>query len=434
MTSLGFQVLTFQNDCTASEAMMLRLLEQNPSINLGMKDQGLIPILIASQITEISVKVATILINYSNREDVHKDNKLIVNIQDSLGNTALHYSAILDNLEFIILIEKYGADLNITNNNNEKPIDVSPKNSKTYKYLKEKTSKTKSKEITRKDRKTIFFLKGKKFEVVKNKEIREVREQIISLAGHKDEFSDLAPKTEQLKEAVKKEGFHVYGLPPFKSNKKVILTSFDMKKGENSKYLGYYNNSADQRENRGKSIFFDSDNNETSVYEGYWRNGVFEGKGRFIGYQREDDRVFVLDGVWFESGKKFKGTVKVDDRVIDQVIMKFHVDLKVILKGEKKSVEHGLLISESGDTFSGKMTKGRIDGHGLQCKKTKKRSRFFMLEGVWSDKGKNFTGKIQINDTKVQEPIIFEVGMVEVKRLLDHMNRNYKPFVQLTKE
>lgn len=111
--------------------MMIALLEQHPSINLGMKDQGLIPILIASQITEISVQVATILINYSNREDVPQQNKLIVNIQDTLGNTALHYSAILDNLDFILLLEKFGADLEITNNNNEKPIDVSPKNSKT---------------------------------------------------------------------------------------------------------------------------------------------------------------------------------------------------------------------------------------------------------------------------------------------------------------
>jgi hypothetical protein len=39
------------------------------------------------------------------------------------------------------------------------------------------------------------------------------------------------------------------------------------------------------REGRGKSIFYDSNNAETSVFEGYWKNGVFEGKGRFIGYQ-----------------------------------------------------------------------------------------------------------------------------------------------------
>jgi len=76
----------------------------------------------------------------------------------------------------------------------------------------------------------------------------------------------------------------VYGLPPFKSNKKVILTSFQLQKGGNSRYLGYYNQSADLRENRGKSVFYDSNDNETSVYEGYWRNGVFEGKGRLIGY------------------------------------------------------------------------------------------------------------------------------------------------------
>lgn len=93
-------------------------------------------------------------------------NKLDVNIQDTLGNTALHYSAILDNLEFIELLEKSGADLDIVNNNNEKPIDVTPKKSKTYKYLKEKTSKTKSKDLKRKDRGSILFFKGKKFEVL----------------------------------------------------------------------------------------------------------------------------------------------------------------------------------------------------------------------------------------------------------------------------
>ena len=62
--------------------------------------------------------------------------------------------------------------------------------------------------------------------MVQNKELRNIREQIITLAGHKDDFSELALEKEELRETLKKEGYHVYGLPPFKSNKKIILTSF----------------------------------------------------------------------------------------------------------------------------------------------------------------------------------------------------------------
>ena len=80
--------------------------------------------------------------------------------------------------------------------------------------------------MRRKDSKRFVFLKGKKHEVVENKKLMNIREQIITLAGHKDDFSDLAPKSDNLKDAIKKERFHVYGLPPSKSNKKVILTSF----------------------------------------------------------------------------------------------------------------------------------------------------------------------------------------------------------------
>ena len=45
--------------------------------------------------------------------------------------------------------------------------------------------------------------------------------------------------------------------------------------------------------------------------------------------------------------------------------MLFDPKMEVILKGEKKSSDLGLLVSESGDIFSGKITKGRIDGMGL---------------------------------------------------------------------
>jgi hypothetical protein len=55
--------------------------------------------------------------------------------------------------------------MEIVNKNNEKPVDVCKKG-KTQKYLKEKTSKTKSKDLKRKDRGSILFIKGKKFEVV----------------------------------------------------------------------------------------------------------------------------------------------------------------------------------------------------------------------------------------------------------------------------
>jgi hypothetical protein len=70
--------------------------------------------------------------------------------------------------------------------------------------LKEKTSKTKSKDLKRKDRGSIFFIKGKKYEVVQNKELKNVREQIITLAGHKDDFSELSSETNELQEALKK--------------------------------------------------------------------------------------------------------------------------------------------------------------------------------------------------------------------------------------
>lgn len=83
-----------------------------------------------------------------------------------MGNTALHYSAILDNLEFFILIEEQGGNIESINKNNEKPIDVCPKGGKVYKYLKDKTDKTKSRDIRRKDRGSILFLKAKKFEVI----------------------------------------------------------------------------------------------------------------------------------------------------------------------------------------------------------------------------------------------------------------------------
>lgn len=45
--------------------------------------------------------------------------------------------------------------------------------------------------------------------------------------------------------------------------------------------------------------------------------------------------------------------------------MIFNHKVEVVLKGEKKTKNHGLLISESGDTFSGKILKGRVDGQGL---------------------------------------------------------------------
>ena len=67
-------------------------------------------------------------------------------------------------------------------------------------------------------------------------------------------------------------------------------------------------------------------------------------------------------------------------------------------------------------------------------KKTKKRSRNYILEGIWSNKGKDYTGKVQINDYKLSEPINFEIGSVQVKPFLDHMNKNYRPFLQLCKE
>lgn len=63
------------------------------------------------------------------------------------------------------------------------------------------------------------------------------------------------------------------------------------------------------------------------MYEGYWKNGVFEGKGRFIGYQPEEKRTFVLDGYWYEEGTKFKGKVTVDDRVIEDVTMLFNLEI-----------------------------------------------------------------------------------------------------------
>jgi len=70
----------------------------------------------------------------------------------------------------------------------------------------------------------------------------------------------------------------------------------------------------------------------------------------------------VLDGYWYESGTKFKGKVMVDDRLIEDVTMMFNIDMKVMLKGEKKSTNFCLLVSESGDTQSGKLVKGRIEG------------------------------------------------------------------------
>ena len=55
----------------------------------------------------------------------------------------------------------------------------------------------------------------------------------------------------------------------------------------------------------------------------------------------------------------------VDEKLIEDVTMLFNLNMKVFLKGEKKSNELCLLVSESSDTFSGKVTKGRIDGQGL---------------------------------------------------------------------
>jgi hypothetical protein len=48
----------------------------------------------------------------------------------------MHYGALLGNLEFVrYLIEELMADASIPNDNNEKPIDLTPANSETRKYL-----------------------------------------------------------------------------------------------------------------------------------------------------------------------------------------------------------------------------------------------------------------------------------------------------------
>lgn len=116
---------------------------------------------------------------------------------------------------------------------------------------------------------------------------------------------------------------------------------------------------------RGKQIYYNPEGVEIGIFEGYWRAGAYFGKGRFISHQPKEKRTCIFDGSWFDNGNKFKGKVTINENVIEEVIMLFDPKMEVILKGEKKSSELGLLVSESGDIYSGKITKGRIDGLGL---------------------------------------------------------------------
>ena len=55
--------------------------------------------------------MVTILAEYTKDEKTPINNKLNVNVQDSLGNTAMHYAVIFDNLELVkYLVEILGAD------------------------------------------------------------------------------------------------------------------------------------------------------------------------------------------------------------------------------------------------------------------------------------------------------------------------------------
>jgi ankyrin repeat protein len=58
------------------------------------------------------------------------ENKLNPNISDSKGNTAMHFAAFNDNCDAVVfLYERLNADPLLPNHYNEKPIDVSPRNS-----------------------------------------------------------------------------------------------------------------------------------------------------------------------------------------------------------------------------------------------------------------------------------------------------------------
>lgn len=64
------------------------------------------------------------------------DNGANVNLQDVIGNTALHYAVLIGNYKTVKLLIAYGADLNMANTWGYYPMDIiNNKNNKIYKLL-----------------------------------------------------------------------------------------------------------------------------------------------------------------------------------------------------------------------------------------------------------------------------------------------------------
>ena len=83
------------------------------------------PLLFASKLPSIGLEVLSILHAFSSKKPEGSNLQLDVDLQDRHGNTALHYSALLDNLPFMdYLVFNLGADVNQVNYFNEKPIDL----------------------------------------------------------------------------------------------------------------------------------------------------------------------------------------------------------------------------------------------------------------------------------------------------------------------
>jgi len=235
MTAMIFVVITYRiedSEDSKSKDMLKELLKNGAKINNGIKEDvnrraktapRLIAnaLLVAARIKSISLAVARVLAEYSFSlpQEAPAENKLEVNIADDKGNTPMHYGALLDNVEFVkYLIDELFADANITNDNNEKPIDLSPANSKTRKYLSEikgdGSKLTKSKLIKRNDGK--FGIKvlsfGNKPEVIEIQHFERLRTELQEIAGHYEQFPEFEFPDGKLKQFSLSLGEYAYGV------------------------------------------------------------------------------------------------------------------------------------------------------------------------------------------------------------------------------